>query len=415
MNEEPAANNLLPVVAFRESVLKSGKGVFVTTREGQTLMDVNSGQFCAIFGHSDSGVARLVAETASVFQDTDTSTLSVQVIEAAERLNGIAPEMDPRIVLLSTGAEANEFALRYAKHIRERPGVLAFDRGYYGLTHGTAGYSMSRHNLRPPLDHSYSIPAPRGFATKSSDGKDISMELEQLHTAFDLLGERIAAVIVEPILSGAGFLMPPAAYFQAMRERCDEAGIFLIFDECQTGFGRTGTWFYYQQLGVVPDMLVTAKGLGLGYPVSAVLASRQAVPQSTFLMRHFSSHQNEPFSASLVSYGIERIREEDLLTAIRDKGRLLLDGLTALAETHDSITAPRGVGLMMAFDLVDADAEWDSSRGDEFLGAAWDCGLILQHCNFGRTIRLLPSYVITEDEIAEFLQRLDITLRKSRS
>src|SRR3569832_15699 len=255
---------MLPVLSFRDIVLVRGQGSYVWDADGNRYLDLNSGQFCAVLGHSDPGVARKMQEIAQTLQDTDTSTLTRSVMLAAKQIHDRAPEMNGRILFLSTGAEAVECCLKYAKHIKEKPGVIAFDKAYHGLTHGSAAYSMSRDRIRPPVEHSYVTPAPRAH-------DDDETETDRGGGA----GRRgrgegkgdIAAAIFEPIISGGGFYFPSRRYFQAIRKLCDDNGIFLVFDECQTGFGRTGSWFYYQQLGCVPDFVVSTKAMGMGNPV----------------------------------------------------------------------------------------------------------------------------------------------------
>ena len=152
---------MLPVLGFRDIVLVRGQESYVWDADGNQYLDLNSGQFCAVLGHSDPGVARKMQEIAQTLQDTDTSTLTRSVLLAAKQIHDRAPEMNGRILFLSTGAEAVECCLKYAKHIKEKSGVIAFDKAYHGLTHGSAAYSMSRDRIRPPVDHSYGTPAPR--------------------------------------------------------------------------------------------------------------------------------------------------------------------------------------------------------------------------------------------------------------
>jgi 4-aminobutyrate aminotransferase-like enzyme len=317
--------------------------------------------------------------------------------------------MNGRILFLSTGAEAVECCLKYAKHIKEKPGVIAFDKAYHGLTHGSAAYSMSRDRIRPPVEHSYVTPAPRAHA-------DDEVETDRCIEAFrQILGEckdDIAAAIFEPIISGGGFFFPSRRYFQAIRQLCDDNGIFLVFDECQTGFGRTGSWFYYQQLGCVPDFVVSAKAMGMGYPVSCVIANGHTVPHAKFAMEYFSSHQNESYAGALVSHLIDEIEARGLLDRNRASGAYLLAKLGAIAAESSLIGNPRGQGLMCAFDLSDTGRLDSKQAGDLFCRLAQQNGLLLQHCNLGRTIRLLPNYAATEADFDFFAARLQATLAR---
>lgn len=400
---------MLPVLSFRDIVLVRGQGSYVWDADGNQYLDLNSGQFCAVLGHSDPGVARKMQEIAQTLQDTDTSTLTRSVLLAARQIHDRAPEMNGRVLFLSTGAEAVECCLKYAKHIKERPGVIAFDKAYHGLTHGSAAYSMSRDRIRPPVEHSYVTPAPRVLA---DDEAETDRCIDAFRQILDDCKDDIAAAIFEPIISGGGFYFPSRRYFQAIRKLCDDNGIFLVFDECQTGFGRTGSWFYYQQLGCVPDFVVSAKAMGMGYPVSCVIANGHTIPHAKFAMEYFSSHQNESYAGALVSHLIDEIETRGLLERNRASGAYLLAKLGAIAAESSLIGNPRGQGLMCAFDLGDTSRLDSKQAGDLFCRLAQQNGLLLQHCNLGRTIRLLPNYAATEADFDFFADRLKATLAR---
>lgn len=398
---------MLPVLSFRDIVLVRGQGSYVWDADGNQYLDLNSGQFCAVLGHSAPGVARKMQEIAQTLQDTDTSTLTRSVLLAAKQIHDRAPEMNGRILFLSTGAEAVECCLKYAKHIKEKSGVIAFDKAYHGLTHGSAAYSMSRDRIRPPVEHSYVTPAPRSHG---DDDAETDRCIEAFRQTLDDRSDDIAAAIFEPIISGGGFYFPSRRYFQAIRQLCDDKGIFLVFDECQTGFGRTGSWFYYQQLGCVPDFVVSAKAMGMGYPVSCVIANGHTVPHARFAMEYFSSHQNESYAGALVSHLIAEIESRGLLERNRASGAYLLAKLDAIAADSPLIGSARGKGLMCAFDIRDSGRLDSKQAGDLFCRLAQQNGLLLQHCNLGRTIRLLPNYAATEADFDFFADRLQATL-----
>lgn len=398
---------MLPVLSFRDIVLVRGEGSYVWDADGNRYLDLNSGQFCAVLGHSDPGVSRKMLEISQTLQDTDTSTLTRSVLLAARKIHDRVPEMNGRILFLSTGAEAVECCLKYAKHIKEKPGVIAFDKAYHGLTHGSAAYSMSRDRIRPTVEHSYVTPAPRAH---SGDGPDTDRCIEAFRQTIAEHRDDIAAAIFEPIISGGGFFFPPSRYFRAIREICDENGIFLVFDECQTGFGRTGSWFYYQQLGCVPDFVVSAKAMGMGYPVSCVIANGHTIQHARFAMEYFSSHQNEPYAGALVSHLIDEIDARGLLDRNRAFGAYLLAKLGAIAAESTLVGSPRGRGLMCAFDLSDTGRLDSKQAGDLFCKIAQQNGLLIQHCNLGRTIRLLPNYAATEADFDFLAAQLKTTL-----
>lgn len=403
---------MLPVLDFRDIVLVRGAGSYVWDADGHRYLDLNSGQFCAVLGHSDPGVSAVLQTISQTLQDTDTSTLTEAVLIAARKIHERAPGMAARTIFLSTGAEAIECCLKYAKHLKAKSGIVSFDKGYHGLTHGSAAYSMSRDRIRPTVEHSYAVPVPRihGDGTRPADAAEVERCIEAFRQCVVAARDDLAAAIFEPIVSGGGFFFPPRRYFEAVRQICDEHGLFLIFDECQTGFGRTGSWFYYEQLGCVPDFVVCAKAMGMGYPVSCVIANGHTVPHEKFVMEYFSSHQNESYAGALVAHLIDTVEARGLLAANRATGEALLARLAAVAAGHPSIGRVRGRGLMCAFDLV-VDTPLDSKRvGDVFCRLAQAHGLLMQHCNLGQTIRLLPNYAASAEDFDFFETRLRATL-----
>lgn len=401
---------MLPVLSFRDIVLVRGQGSYVWDANGTRYLDLNSGQFCAVLGHSDPGVSKKILDISQTLQDTDTSTLTEAVLHAAKKIHDRAPGMQARTLFLSTGAEAVECCLKYAKHLKEKSGVISFDKAYHGLTHGSAAYSMSRDRIRPTIEHSYVTATPLVFGDSAENQAEVDRCIEDFRQTIVREKANIAAAIFEPIISGGGFYFPPARYFQAIRKICDENEIFLVFDECQTGFGRTGSWFYYQQLDCVPDFIVCAKAMGMGYPVSCVIANGRTVPHEKFVMEYFSSHQNESYAGALVAHLIDEIEARDLLSSNRATGAALLARLRAIAAEFPLICNVRGRGLMCAFDLADTSKLNSKQIGDLFCRLAQHNGLLMQHCNLGRTLRLLPNYAASAEDFDFFDARLKATL-----
>ena len=414
MQERPNFDCLLPVLNFRELIIRKGKGSYIYDLENRKILDLNSGQFCSVFGHSYRGLKKVVNEFSKSIQDTDTSTISIQVLEAMNNLVDKVPQIsEAKGIFLSTGGEANEFALKYAKHLKEKSGIISFNRGYHGLSHGTAAYSMSRDKIRPTVSESYPVSVPLSF--DRSKNSDYDSSLNNLIETTEKYHQNIAAMIFEPIVSGGGMLFPPKEYFETARRLCDSFGILLIFDECQTGMGRTGNWFNFQQLGVVPDILVTSKAIGAGLPVSAVIMKGSLVPAEGFKMQYFSSHQNEPFAGSIVNFVINTIQKNNLLRHNRDKGAQLKEILIDLQKKYSSkIFNTRGEGMMLGFDLVpDPFFEFQGNPIKVAIEKiALEENLLLQTCNFARTDRILPNYFINQKEIDQFSLRLERVLQK---
>lgn len=402
--------DFLPVLSFRKIVLSKAKASFVWDLNGKKYLDINSGQFCSVFGHSNKEVGNVIKKISRTIQHSGTTTLSKSIIEAANLIKSTFPKMKPRTIFLATGSEAMECCLRYAKHLKEKPGIMSFKTGYHGLTHGTAAYSMSRDKIRPKVRYSYKIKVPNWKSPKNSDNKIYVKELAKFKK--DLLKNKknIAAVLIEPIISGGGFYFPPKNFLKSIQKICIRNNVFLIFDECQTGFGRIGDWFYSKMLDIVPDFIVGGKALGLGFPVACVMANGNTVKNKKFILEHFSSHQNEPFAGELVKCLILGIKKNKLLSKNKKLGKVFLLGLKKLSQKFPEIKNPRGVGLMLAFDLNQIKNKNSKNFGEKFCKDALKFNLMLQHCNYGKTIRLLPNYCVSNKEISFFFKKLNSLL-----
>ena len=322
---------IAPVMNFNKQILHRGEGCYLEDVEGKRYLDMSAEQFCAILGHGEKEVAEKAFSLAQRFVNIPGTYLCDEVLFAAKAVYDICPEMDARIFFLSTGAEANECCLRYAKQMSgNKSGVISFDVGYHGLSLGTEGYSMSRRHVKPQLNHSYYITAPRILNVRHASQSDWKESVLQFKTILEEHHEDICAAMFEPIVSTGGLLFPPKEFWREIRALCDKYQVYLAFDECQTGFGRTGSWFYYQQLDCVPDFLVCAKGMGLGFPVSMVAFNGHTFPESSFVMNHISSHQNDPLSAGMVSYCIREINDHHYLESNLNKGSYILNMLKAI-------------------------------------------------------------------------------------
>jgi 4-aminobutyrate aminotransferase-like enzyme len=402
--------SLMPVVDYRPRPFVKGRGSWVWDSDGQKHLDLCAGQFGATLGHSNRGLRRSIARSFGTISHLDTYSLSPSVISGFSSLQEAMPDFPFRGVTLSTGAEANEFALRYSKFIQGRDGVVSFDQGYLGQTLGTAGYSDSRSRVRPLVPLSFSIAAtdPRKLESVEQQEDDSIAKLSEL-----LAREKsIGTIVVEQIVSGAGVLVQSPSFLQRIREVADDAGAFLIFDECQTGAGRIGEVAYFQKVGVVPDFVVLGKGIGAGFPLSIVLASKASVNQENFEMKHFSSHQNEPVHGEVLSWVISRITQPGFKERLFSVSATLRRRLNDLVAEFEMLEGTRGEGLLLGLGLrTAADTKHQLARAKRLVSIAANHGLLLQTANFGSTVRLLPSLYLSEREIDFFYRKMRATVK----
>lgn len=399
-------NYLLPVISFEPAVMERGKGSYVYDTEGKAYLDLNSGQFCTVLGHCNEEIMDAVRSSMEKLSHTGSNILAKPVVECAGKIHQISREMKAYSILLSTGAEAVEFAIRYGKHLKKKPGVICFDKGYHGLTLGTQSVTYSGKFAVPPVKEVYAVPVPDTFASRE--------ELEELVEQFEKLaarqGDNIALVLMEPVVSVGGMLFPDAWYFKQIRQICDRYGLLLVLDESQTGFGRLGTWFAYEQLEIVPDIVVLAKGIGQGYPVSMVLFREELVPEEGFAMTHYSSHQNDAFAASVVNAGIDYMEKYRVLEGIKEKGDYFLNSLQQLVRKNEHIVKARGHGLMLGAELNFEGVRNYRNIYHQIYTEMMHRGVMIQGTNGGMTLRFLPDYLIEKEAIDFALATLDEVL-----
>ena len=265
---------------FDPAIIERAAGAFVYDADERPILDFTSGQMSALLGHSHprivSAVQRQVERVAHLFS----GMLSRPVVDLAKRLAELAPGLD-RVLLLSTGAESNEAAIRMAKLVTGKHEIVAFSRSWHGMTGAAASatYSAGRKGYGPAMVGSLAIPAPNAFRPRFRN-EDGSLDWRtELDDAFALVDSQstgsLAAFVAEPILSSGGMLELPRGYLAALKEKCRERGMLLILDEAQTGIGRTGDMFAFQRDGVTPDILTLSKTIGAGLPLAAVMTTAE--------------------------------------------------------------------------------------------------------------------------------------------
>ena len=384
---------------FNEAILEKGKGNYVYDIDGNKYLDLNSGQFCLSFGHKDKNLAKVVSKQINKIYHTNTSTISPEVLQACEDIASITGGNLKKTIFLSTGSEANECAMRYARFITQKSGIISFSKGYHGLTLGAQHVTMSGKWARPTCEENYYIDHDCDIQTLKNQFTDILKKSNN----------NIAAVIIEPILAVAGIYIPTEEYLKELRELCDKNQILLIFDECQTGFGRTGKWFCYQHYDIEPDILTCAKAMGLGFAVSSVTFKTDVAKKIEGKIVHFSSHQNDPLSCVITSYMINRMKKNKVLNHITSIGTYFEKKLKELELSSRIIKNVRGKGLIYGFDISDDLMQKNPNFSKEFLFELQKNGVLLQAIRQGRTCRLSPSYIITKKNIDYLIDKIRLT------
>jgi len=406
---------------FSPLIIDRAAGTSVFTEDGRELLDFTSGQMSAILGHAHPDIVATVRDQIGRLDHIYSGMLSRPVLDLARRLVETLPAPLEKAVLLTTGAEANEAALRMAKLVTGRHEVVSFARSWHGMTQAAANatYVAGRGGYGPAAPGNFALPVPDRFRPAIVDTDGNLDWRRQLDLGFDLIDAQsvgsLAACLVEPILSSGGVVDLPPGYLAALRDKCHERGMLLILDEAQTGLCRTGDWYAFQRDGVVPDILTLSKTLGAGLPLAAVLTSaeiEQRAHERGFLF--LTTHVNDPLPAAVGNTVLDVLARDRLDLRARELGERLRGGLEKLAGRHPVIGDVRGRGLLVGLELVD---ERGGAAADA-LGAAVtrrcaDLGLhmnIVQLPGMGGTFRIAPPLTATDAEIDRGLAILDTAL-----
>lgn len=408
--------------SFAPFTVARAEGAWVETTDGRRILDFTSGQICSTIGHNHPRIADAVRRSLDEAVHLSSWMLSEPVLALAERMAQLFPAPLEKVVLLNTGSEANEVALKLARMFSGRFEVVGLTRSFHGLLSGIASvnFSMAHAGYGPLLPGAFAVPAPYAYRcpVRHCDG---SCDCTCLEVGFDLVDQQsvgsLCALIAEPVQSAGGVVVPPDGYFRRVRELCDERGMLLVMDEAQTGFGRLGTMFGFEHDGGVPDLVAVSKTLGGGVPLAATITSaaiEEACVERGFL--HVTSHVSDPLPAAAGLAVLDVIAEEGLVERSRARGEYLRARLRELQADHEHIGEVRGRGLLVGLELVD---DRDSRRPANALGAAVtaEClrrGLSMNIVRAGggaNCFRMAPPLTIAEDEIDVAVEIIDTSLR----
>lgn len=400
---------------FVDFVPVRAEGSWLYDKHGKRMLDFTSGQMSAILGHAHPEIRATIQESLRTLDHLFSAMISEPVVNLAEKLAEQVPDL-PKVMLLSTGGESNEAAIKLAKTVTGRWEIVAFTRGYHGVTAGSAAatFKVGRGGLGPLAPGYYAIPAPNAFRPRF--GGDWRAELDD---AFDYIDKTctgsLAAFIAEPILSSGGVIDLPIGYLGALKQHCERRGMLLILDEAQTGLGRTGTMFAFERDGVVPDIMTLSKTLGAGTALSAVMTNEKVADlakQKEFFF--YTTHVNDPLPAAVGLKVLEIVVRDRLAERARAAGARLAAGLLGIKQRYPAVGDVRGRGLMLGLEFVDHGDRDATTISNAVTEAALEAGLaanIVRSGTSGGVMRIAPPLTVKDEEIDYGLQLLDSAVR----
>jgi len=408
------------------NLFTSAKGTIVKDSNGREYLDFTSGQMCATIGHNHPAIVEAVHRAGEKAFHMFSGMIPEVVAELGQTLaRDWLPGDIKKTIFINTGSEATEVALRMAKMYTDGYEVLALGGSWHGITGGasTVSFASDRKGYGVPAPGVFLIPEPNSYRPYIQAATPEEAALANLNLAlkmFDMQSSgRGAAIIVEPIISAGGVLVPPKSFMQALRKAADDRGMLLIFDEAQTAFGRIGTRTGSEFFGVVPDIMTMSKTLGGGLPLAAV--STTAKIEEVLHQKHFTfytSHVSDPLTAEVGLAVLKVIKEENLIARANEMGGYLRRRFEELQQRYEVIGDIRGAGLLLGVELVTDRASRNPAHelGAMTTRKCFENGLsmnIRRRPERGSVWRIAPPLTVSADEIDRAVDILDKALRDS--
>jgi 4-aminobutyrate aminotransferase len=402
--DDRALAGVLP--RYYDVVAERGEGSWLIDVEGRRYLDLGAGIGVNATGHGHPGVVEAIVEQARALVHTSVVVHHRRNVELAERLGGLCPFLDePQLFFCNSGAEAVDGALKLARKATGRPGVVGFHRAFHGRTLAattlTTAKGRYREGYQPLLPGVYHAPycLPHEHASPADATRAALDGLDRL-LALDIPASDVGAMIVEPVLGEGGYVPPPREWLAGLRERCDEHGIVLIFDEVQCGIGRTGRPFAAETYGVAPDVVLFAKGVASGLPLGGIVAGRSLMDQWP-TGAHGSTFGGNPVACAAALATLDVLDSEGCYDRASALGARAVDRLRREVGGHPHVRDVRGLGLMIGVELAGKAVTDDVGR------RCLDDGVIVLTCGPDENVvRLVPPLTITDAELDKGLSAL---------
>jgi 4-aminobutyrate aminotransferase len=398
-------------------VMSHGKGAEVWDVDGNRFLDFAAGIAVCSTGHSHPAVVQAIKDAAERFLHISSDYWHEGQVRLAERMNELSPMKVPVMSFFAqSGTESVEAALKLARYVTGRGRFIGFLGGFHGRTMGSLAFTSSKYTQQkgffPAMAGVTHVPYPNAYRplfAGADQGRAVLRYIEDVLFVHNVPPSEVAAILIEPIQGEGGYLVPPDGFLSGLRELCDRHGILLIFDEVQSGIGRTGKMFAAQHWGVEPDIMTLAKGLGSGMPIGMTVAKR-SIMQKWSRGAHGNTFGGNPLCCAAALATLDLVEREYCANAGK-VGDYFMKKLQRLAGQYPVVGEVRGKGLMIGMELVTDPVSKTPAKKlcDALITRAFHKGLILLSCGQS-TVRFMPPLMITEADVEEAVELLEATL-----
>lgn len=409
---------------FSPILIERSEGVFIYDKTGKAILDFTSGQMCSVFGHNHPKIKEAIKKATDTSIHLLSTMVSPPVLELAKQLVDVLPEGLDKCIFLNTGSESNEVAIRMAKLASDGFEVIGFAGSWHGMTAGAQSYTYSktRKGYGPAMPGSYMIPAPYAYRCPIEHCKG-SCDHTCLEVGMQMIDQqsvgKYAALIAEPILSAAGMIELSPEYVKRLKELCDERGLYIIFDEAQTSFGRVGLNFAFEAYDITPDFLTLSKTLGGGLPLAATI-TRKEIEEKCYEhgFLYITSHVSDPLCAAVGLATLDILLQGEMAKRARELGHHLKAQLLELKAKYECIGDVRGKGLLLGMEIVKDRASKTPAPelGHQISERCLELGLsmnIVRVKGYGGVFRIAPPLSITKAQLDLGVSILDQAIRET--
>jgi 4-aminobutyrate aminotransferase len=390
-------------------VADHGEGVYLYDTDGRRYMDFTSGIGVTNTGHAHPRVVQAIqAQAAKIIHAQVNIVYHEPLLQLTEELSRIMPaESLDTFFFSNSGAEAVEGAVKLAKAATGKTNIIVFQGSFHGRTHATMAMTTSktiyRGGYQPLIPGIFVAPFPNAYAYGWDEDEAIDFAIRELKRllVMQTAPHETAAMVIEPVLGEGGYAPAPDRFLRELRQICDENDILLIADEVQSGFGRAGKWFAIEYSGVTPDIVIMAKGLASGMPLSGI-AANHALMEKWTPGSHGGTYGGNAVACAASVATIQVLRDEGLIENSARLGALLMDELRRIQADHPEIGDVRGRGLMVATEFTTPEGEPWGERAKAVAAACREQNLMLLTCGpYGQVIRWIPPLVVSEEQLRE--------------